>query len=960
MQTGALQGRTGEIAALERALDRTRGGAATLVTIAGEPGIGKTTLLGRLARNAEETALPVLRADGAEFERGAPFGSLAEALDDHLARLDPARLTALSAVDRTRLGTLLPALASPAPPPPPAGDERHLMLRALRSLLELLAARRPLMLALDDLQWMDASSLELITHLARRPPRAPVLLAVAFRPQGLAHAVGAARAAFLPGRADERLAPRPLSAPEAAALLDGRVVAARVATLVEESGGNPFYLEQLAAAGAGAGVEPEGRSGMGGIPAAVAASLAGELDRLEPHDREICQAAAVLGNTFDLHLAAAAAGSTQAEALAVMDALVAEGTVIATELSGRFRFRHPIVRRAAYESASPGRRLQAHRRVAEQLAGEGAPPLACAQHVAASAAPGDRAAAELLVAAARAAALRSPAIAGEWFGAALRLLPSETPAAERIGLLVAMATAQGAAGRLEESRRTLHAVLRELPPELEPLRGRVLPFLALVGHMLGRHGEATALLRAALSALPDPEAAEAAELGITTALDCLYEPDYAAMLSFATTAERVARTSGDAPLAVAGVGVLALARYNVGELEAAHADCARAVAALDTLSDRALSGRLEAVLSVAWAAMGLERHAECVAVAGRGLAISRETGQGHLVVPLTIARIIATTWRGELRAAAAEADELVDVARLSGVEQWIAWALTARGWIATQAGELELAAHCGEEACALAATQERATYFVAHSILHLAETRLEQGQAGECRDTLLEAAGGPGLPICSRPLRPRFYEILTRACLALGDVEAAGGWAGRASAAAAGAPLGGRCCEAALAEAAVALERGAEERAEAHADAGLRAARGSGHRLLAARAQVLLARAVAGRDREAAIGLLEGARAEFDACGAARGAEETVRELRRLGRRVGAGGARGHGTTGVAALSRREHEVAQLVTEGLTNREIAARLVLSDRTIETHLSAVFRKLGVRGRAAVGGALLRGR
>ncbi len=958
MRSQALHGRTGEIAALDRALERVRGGAPTLVTIAGEPGIGKTTLLERLVRCAEQTALPVLRAEGAEFERGVPFGAIAEALDDHLSRLDPARLGPLPAADRDRLAALLPALAAGSLRTPPTGDERHLTLRALRSLLELLAARRPLVLALDDLQWMDANTLELVTHLARRPPHAPVLLALAFRPQGLVHAVGAARAAFLVGQADEPLAPGPLSVTEAAALLGGRVLPGRLKTLVEESGGNPFYLEELATTDPRLGQKWPRLAGLGELPPAVAASLAGELARLDPRDRAICQGAAVIGDTFELHLAAAAAGSTEAEALAAVDALVGEGTVRSTELPGRFRFRHPIVRRAAYESASPGHRLLAHRRVAEQLASAGASPLERAQHVAASATPGDRAAAELLVTAARAAAVHAPAIAADWFGAALRLLPAGTAATERIGLLVAMATAQGSAGRLEESHRTLRAVLEELPPELEPLRGRILPFLALIGHQLGHHGEATALLRAALSGVPDPEAAEAAELGITAALDCLYEPDYVAMLRFATTAERVARTSGDPPLAVAGIGVLALARYNVGRLDAAHADCARAAAALDTLSDRALSGRLEAVLSVAWAAMGLERHAECVAVAGRGLEISRATGQGHLVVPLTITRIIVTVWRGGLVEAATEADELIDLARLSGVEQWIAWALTARGWIATQAGELDFAAHCGEEACALAATQERATYFVAHSVLHLAETRLEQGRAAECRDMLLEAAGGPGLRICERPVRPRYYEILTRACLQLGGGEAARGWAAMASTAAAGSPLGGRCCEAALAEAAVALADGGLEAAEAHATRGLGAARAAQDRLLAARAQLLLARAVAGRDREAAIGLLERARAEFDACGAARRSEETVRELRRLGRRVGAGGARGHGTTGIAALSRREHEVAGLVGEGLTNREIAGRLVLSDRTVESHLAAVFRKLGVRGRAAVGGALLR--
>jgi DNA-binding NarL/FixJ family response regulator len=120
---------------------------------------------------------------------------------------------------------------------------------------------------------------------------------------------------------------------------------------------------------------------------------------------------------------------------------------------------------------------------------------------------------------------------------------------------------------------------------------------------------------------------------------------------------------------------------------------------------------------------------------------------------------------------------------------------------------------------------------------------------------------------------------------------------------------------------------------------------------------VLAARARARRSRGAAIELLEEAHAEFEACGAMGGQAEAVRDLRRLGRRVGRGGQRGRGRHGTSALSGREREVARLVTDGLTNRDIAARLYLSEKTVETHLSAVFRKLHVRGRAAIATALM---
>jgi DNA-binding CsgD family transcriptional regulator/tetratricopeptide (TPR) repeat protein len=946
-----LRGRNAETTAIERTLDRLAGGEAVIACIAGEPGIGKTSLLAALLERAASRRMVVLSGSCAEFEHGVPFGPFVEALDDHLEALDRRSLDRLGADRVARLASVLPALARRADgAPAEPGHERHRTLGAVRALLEALAARHPLVLAIDDLHWADDGSLELVSHLIRRPPRAPVLLALAYRPRQLAERTGSAHAAFIAGAADELIEPGPLSREQAGELIAGRVEPARIGWLVTESGGNPFYLEQLARNAPGAGGLK-----LPGVPPAVSGSLEGELGQLSEDDRAVCLAAAVVGDPFESHLVAAAAARPEDVALGAIDALVRAGIVHQADVPRRFRFRHPIVRRAAYESADPGWRVGAHRRVAAVLAESGAGPLERAHHLEAAAAPGDVAAAAVLAEAGRAVAGRAPAIASRWYAAAVRLMPATADPTERIGLLVAMAAAQGSAGRLDDSRRTLLGVLDALPPELDAVRLRVLPYLALAGHMLGRHGEATALLRRALAELPDPRAPEAAELGISTSLDCLYELDYEGMPGYAADADRAARASGDAGLAASAAGVSAVAHYFVGELPTALAECERAVELAAPRSDAELAGRLEGVLSIAWAAMCLERHADCIAAAGRGLAVSRSTGQGHLVVPLTIARAVAWTWGGELGGAAFDADDLIDAARLSGVDQSIAWALTLRGWIATLAGALELASECGEEACAIAHAQARPSYFVTHAILHLAETRLEQGRAAECIAAIVTAAGGPGLPGCERAMRSRHYEILTRASLALGRLDEARMWADRAGDAVAGSPLGGRRCEAGLADAAVQLAVGESGAAEACALEAAEAAEGAGDRVLAARGRLLAARARAPRDRQGAIELLEEARTEFDACGAVRRRDETVRELRHLGRRIGAGGRRGHGPS---ALSDREREVAQLVTDGLTNRDIAARLFLSDKTVETHLSAVFRKLAVRGRAAVGTALAR--
>jgi DNA-binding NarL/FixJ family response regulator len=128
----------------------------------------------------------------------------------------------------------------------------------------------------------------------------------------------------------------------------------------------------------------------------------------------------------------------------------------------------------------------------------------------------------------------------------------------------------------------------------------------------------------------------------------------------------------------------------------------------------------------------------------------------------------------------------------------------------------------------------------------------------------------------------------------------------------------------------------------------------------AARARMLAGRAVAASDPAAAVALLERAESELAACGALRLRDEAARELRRLGRRAGARRRRATGGEGLASLSGREREVADLVALGRTNREIAGELFLSEKTVESHMSRLFAKLGVSSRAAVAEAVGRER
>ena len=154
------------------------------------------------------------------------------------------------------------------------------------------------------------------------------------------------------------------------------------------------------------------------------ASLAEELGSLAELERALLNGAAVAGEPFEPDLAAAVGELSLDDGLAALDALLARDLLRPTTVPRRFRFRHPLVRRAVYDSAPAGWRLRAHARAVSELEARGAAPTELAHHVERSAARGDEQAIAQLTAAGADAAPRAPAAAARWFEAALRLLPS--------------------------------------------------------------------------------------------------------------------------------------------------------------------------------------------------------------------------------------------------------------------------------------------------------------------------------------------------------------------------------------------------------------------------------------------------------------------------------------------------------------------------------------------------------
>jgi tetratricopeptide (TPR) repeat protein len=265
------------------------------------------------------------------------------------------------------------------------------------------------------------------------------------------------------------------------------------------------------------------------VPAAVVASLREELSLLSDEGRLVFEAAAVAGDPFELELAAAAAERSEAATMNAVDQLLGLDLVRTTDVPRRFRFRHPLLRRAAYQGAAGGWRLGAHERCAETLAARGAPAAALAHHVERSARHGNLAAAATLRDAGEAAARLAPESAARWFGAALRLLPDNTPAEDRVELMLARARTLMAAGDFAQSHEVLLEATAIVPERSTALSTTVATACARLERFLGRYEQAHVRLVKALHGLPEPASVESTRLLIELTLNEFYRSRYGAM-----------------------------------------------------------------------------------------------------------------------------------------------------------------------------------------------------------------------------------------------------------------------------------------------------------------------------------------------------------------------------------------------------------------------------------------------
>jgi ATP/maltotriose-dependent transcriptional regulator MalT len=942
-----IVGRDAELGVLESLLDAAQEGKHTFSAVSGEPGIGKTSVLREVAGMAEERGYLVLEGRATELERALPFGLVIDTFDAYLESLDARAYDRLAADGLAELASVFPSLRSlgAGAEQPRTAAERFRAHYAVRELIERLAARQPLALIFDDIHWSDEASLELLSYLLRRPAQAAVFAVVALRTGQASAAITAAIEDGVESGQVTHVVLGPLEKRAAETLVEAD--AAESDRLYRDSGGNPFYLLQLARSGPGPDTD-------GDVPTAVRATIAREVDGLEPPVRRFVEASAVAGDPFELDLAVAIGQLPETDALGALDELIARDLIRLGDVPRRFQFRHPLVRAAVYESSSPGVRLAAHERAADALASRGAPPALRAHHIEQSARHGDIAAVEVLLDAGKEASDRAPSSAARWFEAALRIAPDDLALEKRAELLLGLAGALGATGKLDGSRSAIVAAL-ELPPEAVPMpRVKLISACAAVEQLLGRRDDAHRRLQSALVELSEDDSRAAATLMFELALDAFYGQEYELMRDWGRKSVEAARASRDRAQIAASAALTSFAcsfePETIAEARSLYGEAAELV---DALTDEELAGELNAVAWLPPVEFYLDRYTEGIVHAERGLAVARATGQSDFFPGLTqaLANLLFST--GRPIEGAKLLDESIEAARLSDNLLGIAWSSLNRSGAALAAGEIEVAVRAGEKALELTAPFADSPVGVwSGAVLGMA--LVEAGEPQRGHDIIVERCGGHELTRVPGPWRAIWLANMTACWLALGRLDEAERAAALAVELAGryGLPLATSASNRATAS--VALERGDAATAAEWALASAAGAEEMGARIHAAHSRVLAGRALAAQgDEDAAVAELERAAAEFEACDAPRYRDAAERELRKLGRAVHRRSERGRADgSGVDSLTGRELEVARLVVDRRTNPEIAAELFLSIKTVETHMRNIFRKLDVASRVEV--------
>jgi DNA-binding SARP family transcriptional activator/tetratricopeptide (TPR) repeat protein len=588
------EGRGPALARLEQAWADAVSGALRFAVVTGEPGIGKTTLAGELARRTHAQGGAVLLGRSDEHAL-VPFQPWIGALEQLLEALPVADSDHWLTAHDGALARLLPA-RSPAQASVGSPRERYLAFELVRALLDDVAAHRPVLLVLDDVHWADADSLSLLRHLARSGSGARMLVVLCARATELEQAVTETLA--------ELRREGPLVHVELAGLDDEAVaalIARRTGATDRESarryrvrsGGNPFFLDELLREAQEAGGDVEGP------PAGVRDVVARRLARLDDSTLRALDVAAICGLEFEVTTLARVDDRPVVGVLEALDGAIEAALVAATDRHGRYAFAHALVSETIVSTLPASRRALLHLQVADVLADRydagdvGAGEVVRHLRGAGALTRGGRVATWELAAAREAAAALAHSDAAAHYEAALAAHPGGHDS-ERGEVLLALGHAQDRAGRRERAR----AAFAEAAELARTARDSDLLARAALGHggvavvIAAADATTVRLHEDALAARPAGDPATSARLLARLSVE-LYYSDPARASELSVLAVERARRTDDAAALAAALNARRVALWSPHHADERLAVAGDMIAAAETAGDReaVLQGR---------------------------------------------------------------------------------------------------------------------------------------------------------------------------------------------------------------------------------------------------------------------------------------------------------------------------------------------------------------------------------
>jgi DNA-binding CsgD family transcriptional regulator/tetratricopeptide (TPR) repeat protein len=903
-----LHGREAELARVEALLGGAVEGRSGALIVTGEPGIGKTALLDA-AQERGRDRMRVLRTRGFESERELPFAGLYALLAPMLELRDR-----IPPVQARALGTAL-AVEPPSPHDPFA------VPAAVLSLLGAAAEAGPLLAIVDDLQWLDPASQRAVLFAARRLGAEGVAILLAGRDEE----------ALLPALAGlHRIELGRLDDAAARTILDevatGPIAEDVAADLVRTAGGNPLALRELPGSltsAQRAGLEPP----LLRLPAGSAVER-GFRHRFSALDDDVRRALTLVA-AFEVGPASVALDALGRLGLGLPELEVGEEAGLLRIERGEVGFRHPLLRSLTYHASTSSARNAAHRALAEVAENASLR----AWHLSAAAlGPDEQAAAALEEAAAQA---RCRGASSEAAAAAQRAAELSPARADAVRRMTAAATDLAEAGRADEAlalvdRAAAHDPTAEEETALRILRGR-----ADVRRGALREGRQAIVAEAERVAATDPLLA--AFLHVEAGVADITLGSTEGILHNGARAEQLA-AGRDEGLHDAGALLQALGLVPVGNGAEAGPLLDRSVHFL--LETDPLGAPAEVFAFGAQCALWLGRYELAGRIVSRQLEVLRSASAiGRLPYLLAI-RAHLSFRLGRWAQAVAAADEAVGLARQTGQPPQIAFGLSVLAAVEAGRGQAEQAlAHAREAHTivdALGGGPLRIYTAAALGFAALAGERLP-----EALDHLrLAAATVDGLG-GGEPAMMQFDGELIELLARLGhrdEAERRLAWLDQAADA-----TGGVWSKAVAARARGQLAP--DDAFAAHFEQALAWHAQDGQPLEEARTRLAFGQRLrrAG-ERTASREQLGAAGEAFERLGAAGWAERAQTELKASGQTL-----RKRSMPDSEQLTPSELQVALRVAEGLTNREVAAAIFLSPKTVEHHLSSIYRKLGVRSR-----------